>query len=266
MGLNRVHMLGIAIVVGSAVLGLALGYGLLQWEDASRGSAPATEVASATPTPASGTGADLVRLGQGAYETFCNACHPGGNRGIGPSVRGLGKDAFNTAVRQGKGAMPVYTPDKLNDEQLQAMYAYVASLGAPTATPTPTPAPTATPTAVPTATPTATPTPTPTPTPAPTPTPTPTLQPGETPRPTPTPTNTPTPTATPTPAPTPTPTPTLVATPTPTPSSAPAIPHSLEGKSACLACHGSGLPGIPQAPANHAGRTENTCTLCHQPK
>ncbi|MFH1140587.1 MAG: cytochrome c, partial [Chloroflexota bacterium] len=166
MGLNRVHMLGIAILVGSAVLGLALGYGLVQWENSARGSAPATEVASATPTPTSWAGADLVRLGQGAYETFCNACHPGGNRGIGPAVRGLEKDAFNTAVRQGRGTMPAYSPDKLSDEQLQAMYAYVASLGAPAATPTPTPAPTATPTAVPT--------PTPTPAPAATPTPAPT--------------------------------------------------------------------------------------------
>jgi len=284
MGLNRLHTLGIAIVVISAILGLALGFSLVQWEDSSRASAPPTKVAEATPTPTPSVSSDPVRLGQAAYEVSCNACHPSGNRGIGPAVRGLSEQAFATAVRQGKGSMPAYSPDKVSDEQLKAMYTYVASLGAPAVTPTPTPAPTATPTPTatpmptptPIPTPTATPTPTPTPTLAPTPTPTPTLRPGETPRPTPTPTNTPTPTMTPTPTATPTPTPTPVptptatptpiATPTPTVSGPPLVPHTLEGRSACLLCHGSGLATVPQVPANHAGRTDATCTLCHKPK
>ncbi len=43
----------------------------------------------------------------------------------------------------------------------------------------------------------------------------------------------------------------------------PNIPHSLAGRSECLQCHGSG--GVKPAPANHAGRTNTTCTLCHKP-
>ena len=75
------------------------------------------------------------------------------------------------------------------------------------------------------------------------------------------------PTGVPTPAPTaaPTPTTTPAATATPTPSGAvpPAVPHSLAGRDQCLGCHGSGSTAFPQVPADHAGRTEDTCTLCH---
>jgi hypothetical protein len=41
----------------------------------------------------------------------------------------------------------------------------------------------------------------------------------------------------------------------------PAIPHTLEGRSACLACHGPGK--VKPVPADHAGRAESTCTGCH---
>lgn len=41
------------------------------------------------------------------------------------------------------------------------------------------------------------------------------------------------------------------------PSSQPKIPHLLEGKEACLVCHGSGLSSL------HTGKTEDTCTTCH---
>ncbi len=46
-------------------------------------------------------------------------------------------------------------------------------------------------------------------------------------------------------------------------SAQPPIPHSLEGRSACLACHQEGLGGAPVIPTSHAGRTNETCTGCH---
>ncbi len=60
-------------------------------------------------------------------------------------------------------------------------------------------------------------------------------------------------------------TPVVTATPTPTaaPAGPPAIPHTLEGRDLCLGCHGSGSPAFPQVPADHAGRANETCTLCH---
>ena len=45
----------------------------------------------------------------------------------------------------------------------------------------------------------------------------------------------------------------------------PGIPHPLEGRDACLGCHEAGLAGAPQAPADHAGRTNEMCRACHQP-
>jgi hypothetical protein len=45
-----------------------------------------------------------------------------------------------------------------------------------------------------------------------------------------------------------------------------AIPHALEGRDSCLTCHFSEtVKEVPQLPANHAGRTEGFCTLCHSP-
>ncbi|MBI4322155.1 MAG: hypothetical protein HY675_26990 [Chloroflexi bacterium] len=49
----------------------------------------------------------------------------------------------------------------------------------------------------------------------------------------------------------------------------PAIPHTLEGRSACTSCHtvggaGAGAPGGTGLPANHQGRTDAVCTGCHQ--
>ncbi len=48
---------------------------------------------------------------------------------------------------------------------------------------------------------------------------------------------------------------------TPTESPA-AIPHTLEGRDNCLTCHGK--DAFKPFPSDHAGRTNNTCTTCHQ--
>ncbi len=64
-----------------------------------------------------------------------------------------------------------------------------------------------------------------------------------------------------TPAPTPTPPP-PTPTPTPPPTGGPtAIPHTLEGRDDCLICHSSGDLAVP---ADHAGRTNDTCATCHK--
>jgi hypothetical protein len=56
-----------------------------------------------------------------------------------------------------------------------------------------------------------------------------------------------------------TPAPTLVGTPR-------TIPHALEGRDQCLACHQTGVGGAPKVPSSHAGRTNDQCRTCHQPK
>lgn len=44
---------------------------------------------------------------------------------------------------------------------------------------------------------------------------------------------------------------------------APAIPHELAGRADCLLCHDP-AGGVKPAPANHAGRTNDTCQTCHK--
>jgi hypothetical protein len=48
-----------------------------------------------------------------------------------------------------------------------------------------------------------------------------------------------------------------------TPVAAPYIPHSLEGKGDCLVCHREGVSGALPVPADHAGRTNESCRQCH---
>ncbi len=43
----------------------------------------------------------------------------------------------------------------------------------------------------------------------------------------------------------------------------PQIPHAKEGHVDCLSCHEKGLNGAPQYPADHAGRTDEMCVMCH---
>jgi hypothetical protein len=45
----------------------------------------------------------------------------------------------------------------------------------------------------------------------------------------------------------------------------PPIPHPLEGRERCTVCHETGVGGAPRFPADHAGRTDDTCTQCHVP-
>ena len=42
------------------------------------------------------------------------------------------------------------------------------------------------------------------------------------------------------------------------------IPHTVEGRDACLMCHTAGrMEPVPDVPANHEGRVDNDCMMCH---
>lgn len=59
----------------------------------------------------------------------CAACHGSDFTGsMGPSILGLDTDTFETAVREGPGAMPEYTADQITDEDLTFMAEYFANL------------------------------------------------------------------------------------------------------------------------------------------
>ncbi|MDD4858850.1 MAG: NapC/NirT family cytochrome c [Dehalococcoidales bacterium] len=57
--------------------------------------------------------------------------------------------------------------------------------------------------------------------------------------------------------------PQLPARPPATPPAAIVIPHSIAGLADCFLCHGPG--SVRPYPANHVGRTNALCTVCHQP-
>lgn len=44
------------------------------------------------------------------------------------------------------------------------------------------------------------------------------------------------------------------------------IPHDIKKNQGCLICHGDGIGGAGKVPADHAGRTDETCMTCHQGK
>lgn len=188
----RVSVAGPALLLLGVVLGVLVTVALYQWENGVRASLAPEQAASATgpalaasptaaalspgPRPASALGPGDAAAGQIAYEKFCHACHPGGDKGLGPAVRGpeftrkYGSDEpLIRVIREGVGTMPPFAPDRLSDKELADIIAYMRSLTPPVAggpTPSPRPPP-ATPPAAPAA---------PSPTPAPAP-PTPTLAP-----------------------------------------------------------------------------------------
>ena len=45
----------------------------------------------------------------------------------------------------------------------------------------------------------------------------------------------------------------------------PPVPHALEGRENCLACHETGAAGAAKIPDDHEGRTNEMCQACHQP-
>jgi cytochrome c551/c552 len=46
----------------------------------------------------------------------------------------------------------------------------------------------------------------------------------------------------------------------------PAVKHDLKGKDNCLMCHAVGvMPAVPDVPATHKDRANETCTWCHAP-
>ncbi|MEE9399141.1 MAG: cytochrome c3 family protein [Dehalococcoidales bacterium] len=42
------------------------------------------------------------------------------------------------------------------------------------------------------------------------------------------------------------------------------LPHEVTGREDCLLCHGEGIGGAAKVPADHAGRTNETCQVCHK--
>lgn len=93
-------------------------------------------VATAPAKPETGAGvkspAAALSIGETSFKQNCNMCHPGGGVGVGPSLKpevykGAQAD-FTKIIRQGKGAMPLFPPTRIDDGELQALYQYISTL------------------------------------------------------------------------------------------------------------------------------------------
>ena len=105
-----------AALVASVAMGLIISLA------AARGGGGAAQ-----PT-AGGQAAGNASAGQAVFQQNCNSCHPGGDRGSGPAIKGRPADGVKNQVRKGGGGMPAFSASQISDQQLNDLAAYVASL------------------------------------------------------------------------------------------------------------------------------------------
>lgn len=70
--------------------------------------------------------------GENQYEMYCSGCHPGGEGSrSGPSIlnEGLTPARTRMQIREGGSHMPGFGADEISDEGLEALMAYLATLG-----------------------------------------------------------------------------------------------------------------------------------------
>jgi mono/diheme cytochrome c family protein len=72
-----------------------------------------------------------VATGAEVYAEFCEGCHPGGEKGDGPKITGLGlaPAKLRWQIRSGLDDMPAFGPDKISDTNLEALLAYTETFG-----------------------------------------------------------------------------------------------------------------------------------------
>jgi mono/diheme cytochrome c family protein len=70
--------------------------------------------------------------GQAVFARYCSSGHPGGRRGIGPSLverlPTLSDEQVRATVRHGKNRMPGFGPKAISDDDLTELIAYVRTL------------------------------------------------------------------------------------------------------------------------------------------
>jgi mono/diheme cytochrome c family protein len=74
-----------------------------------------------------------LATGRRVFVANCNVCHPGGAAGLGPSLNDrhmLFDFMIARQVRKGRGAMPKFSKQRISDEQLDALVAYLDAMRA----------------------------------------------------------------------------------------------------------------------------------------
>jgi mono/diheme cytochrome c family protein len=68
--------------------------------------------------------------GEQLFVRTCNECHPGGKEGMGPSLEDIDDKmpddaAVKKLIRSGKGMMPAQPKQVINDQEMDALIAYL---------------------------------------------------------------------------------------------------------------------------------------------
>lgn len=68
--------------------------------------------------------------GMRLFMKFCNKCHPGGEKGKGPSLndKNLPNFLIHTQVRVGFGKMPDFDKDQISKDELDKIVAFVSMM------------------------------------------------------------------------------------------------------------------------------------------
>lgn len=71
-----------------------------------------------------------TRRGQQLFMKQCHQCHPGGEAGLAPSLNNkpLPSVVIKFQVRYGLGAMPAFSKERLTDDELTDIIAYLQAL------------------------------------------------------------------------------------------------------------------------------------------
>ncbi len=75
---------------------------------------------------------EKISIGQSVFAQHCYQCHPGGAGGLAPAIndKPLPVWLMKTQVRAGLGAMPGFSKEKIDDQQLEALMTYLKALRA----------------------------------------------------------------------------------------------------------------------------------------
>jgi mono/diheme cytochrome c family protein len=70
--------------------------------------------------------------GRRVFMNRCHQCHPGGEGGLGPAINNKPLPGFliHFQIRHGLGAMPSFPPDKISEEEIHSVIAYLNSVRA----------------------------------------------------------------------------------------------------------------------------------------
>ncbi|MEX2542963.1 MAG: cytochrome c [Trueperaceae bacterium] len=71
-----------------------------------------------------------VAHGEQVFDAHCHQCHPGGDAGLGFGIndKPLPGWLIKFQVRHGLGAMPSFSQEQIDDEELDALVAYLFAL------------------------------------------------------------------------------------------------------------------------------------------